>query len=265
MTARELFQAGRLQEAIQAQTAEVRNHPADQGRRLFLFELLAFAGDLDRARRQIEALSSPDVQVQAAYQDYRLLLDGEQARRRLFADGVPPQFLGDPPPHVLLRLEAVQRLRAGQSGEALGLLERAAELSPEVNAHINGRQYQGLRDGDDLFGPVLEVLVGSAYFWLPLEKVKKLSMSPPRFPRDLLFIPAQLDVGSMSGAVFLPALYPGSYEHGDEAVKLGRKTDWSADQGAPVRGLGLHLLVAGDEEIPLLEVRELLGQEEEKE
>jgi type VI secretion system protein ImpE len=54
MNASELFKTGMLSDAIAAQVQEVKSHPADHGRRLFLFELLAFAGDLDRARKQIE-------------------------------------------------------------------------------------------------------------------------------------------------------------------------------------------------------------------
>ena len=42
-TAAELFQAGQLNEAIDAQLAAVRSAPLDSGRRTFLFELLAFA------------------------------------------------------------------------------------------------------------------------------------------------------------------------------------------------------------------------------
>src|SRR5262245_43141677 len=60
MSASEAFKAGRLQEAIDAQIQEVRAHPADHGKRLFLFELAAFAGDLDRARRQIDAVKYDD-------------------------------------------------------------------------------------------------------------------------------------------------------------------------------------------------------------
>jgi len=56
MNATDLFKAGRLQAAIDAQIQEVKAKPADHGRRLFLFELCAFAGDLERARRQIDAL-----------------------------------------------------------------------------------------------------------------------------------------------------------------------------------------------------------------
>jgi len=56
MDAGELFKAGRLAEAVAQQLQEVKAHPADQARRVFLFELLCFDGDLDRARRQADAI-----------------------------------------------------------------------------------------------------------------------------------------------------------------------------------------------------------------
>ncbi len=42
MKAQELFQAGKLDEAVQALGAELRDNPADARRRTFLFELLCF-------------------------------------------------------------------------------------------------------------------------------------------------------------------------------------------------------------------------------
>ena len=44
MNAGELYKAGRLGEAIEAQVQEVKASPLDQSKRLFLFELLAFSG-----------------------------------------------------------------------------------------------------------------------------------------------------------------------------------------------------------------------------
>ena len=81
MNAAELFKAGKPHEALAAQTQEVKGKPGDQGKRLFLFELLAFAGDLDRARRQIGAVTydDPDLETAAAYRE---LIDAEEARRR---------------------------------------------------------------------------------------------------------------------------------------------------------------------------------------
>jgi type VI secretion system protein ImpE len=49
MNSRELYQAGRLDEAVQALGSELRNDPTDTKRRTFLFELLCFTGEYDRA------------------------------------------------------------------------------------------------------------------------------------------------------------------------------------------------------------------------
>jgi type VI secretion system protein ImpE len=258
MTASQLFQAGRLREAIDTQTQEVKANPADPKRRLFLFELLAFAGDLERARRQIDAVNFGQVEMEAAVLAYAKLLDAEQARRRLFSEGLKPQFFGEPSDHVRLRLEAVNRLREGQSKEAAETLARAAEAFPALKGKLNGREFQSLRDCDDLFAGVLEVMAHGAYYWVPLDQVIALGMNTPRYPRDLLWLPARLTLADGGqGEVFLPTLYPGSHEHPDDEIKLGRKTDWKGEEGGPVLGIGCRDFLVGEEVIGLLEWREL--------
>jgi type VI secretion system protein ImpE len=258
MNASELFKAGKLQEAIAAQVNEVRAHPADHGKRLFLFELLVFAGDLDRARRHIDAVRYDEVERDAAVQTYRKLLDAEQARRRLFRDGLRPKSLAEPSEHVRLRLGAVDRLREGRPAEAAEVLARAASATPPAPGVLNGKAFDLLRDADDLFGPVLEVMAHGDYYWVPLEQVEALAMNAPRFPRDLLWVPARLSVrDGAAGDVFLPALYPGSHEHPDDQVRLGRATDWKTAEGGTVLGVGLRMFLAGDDPVSLLEFRQL--------
>jgi type VI secretion system protein ImpE len=261
MTPTDLYKAGQLPEAIQAQTQAVKAEPAHQGKRLFLFELLAFAGEWDRARRQIEAVKYDDVHLDAATSAYRSLLDSETARRRLFQEGVEPRFLAEPPEHLRLRLQVAQALRGNQGQEAVQLLARADELTPAVLGQLNGKPFHGLRDCDDLFGPVLEVMAHGQYYWVALEQVRALALNPPRFPRDLIWLPARLEMADAAGDVFLPVLYPGSSTHSDPAVQLGRLTDWIAAEGVPVRGVGLRTFLVGDDAVPLLEWRELqMGQ-----
>ena len=65
-TARELFDAGKLREAIDAATAEVKASPTDTRRRTFLFELLCFAGEWDRAEKQIDVIGQQSVQAALA-------------------------------------------------------------------------------------------------------------------------------------------------------------------------------------------------------
>jgi type VI secretion system protein ImpE len=260
MNPTEYYKAGRLQEAIQAQIHEVKDHPLDQGKRLFLFELLAFAGELERARRQIEAISYDDADLERAAASYCKLLDSEQARRDLFEKSRSPGFFGEPPEHLRLRLAAVNRLRENDLLEAARTLERALDATPAVQGTLNGRPFQSLRDEDDLYSGVLEVMTQGRYFWVGLEQISVLTINPPRFPRDLLYIPAHLALADEEGDVYLPALYPGSHEHPDDQVKLGRMTDWAPVGDAFARAVGLHTFLLDDEPIGLLEWRELTAE-----
>jgi type VI secretion system protein ImpE len=257
MSASDLFKAGQLQEAITSQLQEVKANPADHAKRLFLFELLAFAGEWDRARRQIDAITYDDLQLEAAVREYRQLVDAEQARRRLFKEGVPPNFLAEPPEHVQLRLAAVNHLRENRPAEAVALLNQAAAAVPALQGNLNDKRFDSLRDCDDLFGTVLEVMAHGNYYWVPLEQVAALTMNPPKFPRDLLWIPARLEMRDDSaGNVFLSALYPGSHEQQENQLKLGRATDWKEMDGLYL-GMGLRMFLAGEEAVVLLDWRKL--------
>jgi type VI secretion system protein ImpE len=255
--ATESFKAGRLQDAIDAQLKEVKAAPADQGKRLFLFELLAFAGDLDRAQRQIEAVNYGDVELDAAVATYRKLLDAERLRRRLFSEGLMPKFFAEPPGALQLRLDAVNSLREGRGSDAAELLGKAAEVSPPRPGSLNEKPFAALRDCDDVFGNVLEVMAHGMYYWVPLDQVETITINAPKAPRDLLWVPARLEMPEAAGNLHLPALYPGSHQHGDDLVKLGRLTDWKSTAGAPVLGVGLRTFLVDDDAISLLEWRTL--------
>jgi type VI secretion system protein ImpE len=77
--------------------------------------------------------------------------------------------------------------------------------------------------------------------------------------RDLLWATAVVDIDPAYrnrdlGQMLLPMLYPLSYQHASDAVKLGRATEWEGD--VP---FGQRLLVMdGEEVVPLAEVRELV-------
>jgi type VI secretion system protein ImpE len=258
MNASELFKAGRLLDAVAAQVQKVKSHPRDHGRRLFLFELLAFSGDLDRARKQIDAIHYDEMERESARMAYRQLLDAEQARRRVFREGIMPQFLTQPPEYLYKRLEAINSLRADKQAEAAALLMQADEAAPVVKGTLNGKAFDRLRDGDDLFGPVLEVMAHDDYFWLSLEQVESLHVNPPRFPRDLLWLPAKLSIREGPvGDVFLPVRYPGSHEHADEQIQLSRATDWVQAEGGPARGVGARVFMVGDDAVGLLDWRDV--------
>ena len=52
-TPKDFFNAGRVTDAIAALSAWLRDNPGDVPQRTFLFELLCFAGQYDRAEKQL--------------------------------------------------------------------------------------------------------------------------------------------------------------------------------------------------------------------
>ncbi|MDX2039565.1 MAG: type VI secretion system accessory protein TagJ [Isosphaeraceae bacterium] len=253
MTAAELYEAGRLQAAIDQQIVEVKAAPADSTKRLFLFDLFAFAGELDRAARQLDAIATDDIQQQAAIQSYRRLVDAERLRRLVFEGKGRPKFLGDVPAHVEHRLEAVLHLSKGDLAAASEALARAAETTPALRGTLNGETFELLVDCDDLFGTVVEVVAGGDYFWVPLEQIESIRFQPPKYPVDLIWRPASLETPRSHGEVFMPVLYPGSHTNADDQVRLGRLTDWVAGEVGPVRGVGVHTFLADERDVSLLE------------
>jgi protein involved in temperature-dependent protein secretion len=55
----------------------------------------------------------------------------------------------------------------------------------------------------------------------------------------------------------IPALYPLTFRHEDEYVRAGFDTDWRADPGGPLRGVGRRVFLVGDAETHLGEWKQL--------
>ena len=258
MTAEELLKDGHLSAAVEQLNQEVRSRPTDVQRRTFLFELLCFAGDYQRAERQLDVLGHQSATAEIGVQVYRHILTAEQARQRLFSEGVQPNFLFPPPPYVHLHLEALHQLYNRQPAEAVALLDQAQRSQPPLKGSVAGQPFTEWRDGDDLLAPFLEVMVHDQYVWLPFEQIKLLHITPPKRLRDLLWVPATLEAhAGPVGEVFLPVLYPDSHRHADERVKLGRMTDWT-DMGEGVTlGAGQHLFFIDGQDRGILEVRDI--------
>lgn len=240
MNASELFHSGRLREAIDVQIAKVRDNPADNPARLFLFELFLFAGDLDRARKQLDVLRYDDPRHTAAVDQYRFALDAEAHRRAVFAGTEQPKGVAATPDHVRIRLEALQHLVRREHAVARKKLDEANETLPTLSGQLNGKPFVGLFDADERLATVLEVFgTGGTYSWFPLEQIERITLNPPQHPRDVILRPAHIVVrDGPEGDVLLPGLYAGTYEVADESIKLGRTTDWDQRSGEVTCGVG---------------------------
>jgi type VI secretion system protein ImpE len=234
MTARELYQAGKLDEAVQALNAELRNNPEDAKRRTFLFELLCFAGNFDRAEKQLDILSQASPEAMTGTLVYRAALNAERMRREMFEKREYP----------------------------------TGSTVHEPSGTMNGKPFEWLTDSDPRIGARLEVYAAGQYMWIPFEHIASLEMQPPKRLRDLLWAPVAMRTGPSFqgvelGEVLVPTLAPFSFRHADDAVRLGRLSVWEERDGEEVP-FGQKTFLMDGEEVPILELRrlEIAGPEE---
>ena len=232
MTAQELFKAGKLSEAISALNETLRNDPSNQKERTFLFELLCFSGDYDRAEKQLNILE------QEGKKDsflgtllYKAALNAEKTRQEMFEKKTYPKQAVD-----------------GAAGA--------------VRGKLNGKEFQTLSDDDPRIGEKLEVFAAGDYMWISYRDIAVFHIEAPKRLRDLLWAPAKLVTGPTFrsrdlGEILLPAISPGSWQHPDDEVKLGRVSEWCEDEAGEIAPFGQKNLLVDGEEVPFLEIREL--------
>jgi type VI secretion system protein ImpE len=254
-TPKELLDAGDLNAAIEALTQEVREAPTDPQKRTFLFELLAFAGEWDRAEKQVAAVAGADAPSQMATGVYRGLLQAERDRARVFAGKARPHFLREVPSYVEKSLAAIGQISEGNFAAARALLDEAEEERPSLSGKRGEEAFGDLRDFDDVLAGVVEMVFQGKYTWFPLEQAKSFEPNPPKKLRDLIWPGAHITADDGTSAdVFLFALYPGSAAHADNLVKLGRMTDWKSLSDDLQTGLGLRSFLVDDTDVSLFEL-----------
>src|SRR3954453_7534555 len=145
MQARQLFQSGKLDEAIQALGAEVRDNPTDAQRRSFLFELLCFAGQFDRAEKHLVILGTGSREAEMGALLYHAALHAERLRQDMFAKQSFP-----------------------------------ATTARMVGGTINGQSFTTITDADPRIGPRLELFAAGQYSWLPFEHIDTVKMEAPK-------------------------------------------------------------------------------------
>ncbi|HJY05790.1 MAG TPA: type VI secretion system accessory protein TagJ [Bryobacteraceae bacterium] len=230
MDAQQLYRAGKLTEAISALSATLRDNPSDLKSRTFLFELLCFAGEFDRAEKQLDLL--------------------EQS-------GKKDSIIG-----TLLYRGALNAARTRQDMFEKKSYPAVAAQADQIRGKLNGREFNSIADADTRIGSKLEVFAAGDYLWLSFRDIAAIEIEPPKRLRDLLWVPAKLQTGPNFrsrdlGEVLLPAISPLSWQHPDDIVRLGRTTEWCEDESGEISPFGQKMLLVDGEEFPFLELRHL--------
>lgn len=252
------LKAGNVGAAYEALVAEIRKKPADVRLRVFLFQMLCIRGEWDRALTQLKVCGEMDPATMPMVQTYREAIACELVRERVFAGETAPLVFGQPAEWVARLVQALRLLAQGEAEAAAKLREEAFEAAPATPGSANGKPFEWIADADMRLGPVLELIVNGKYYWAPFNSIAAIRFEEPTDLRDKVWTPAEITTaagGTVPG--FIPTRYPGSAQSGRDAIMLANETDWIDAGAGTFIGLGQRLLTTPEEDLALLDLREL--------
>lgn len=254
--AEELIVAGRPRDALALLQQEVREHPDDPKRRVFLFQLLCVLGDWQRALTQLQVCGELDAGTLAMVNTYREALQCEAVREAVFEGTTTPMVFGKPQTWVALLVEALQVDARGDASGAARLRTQAFDAAPATPGSVNGQAFEWIADADSRLGPLLEAVINGRYCWVPFAALSKVAVEAPTDLRDLVWLPAHLRfINGGESVALIPSRYPGSGATADGALQLSRKTEWLELAPDHYRGLGQRVLTTSTDELGILDVR----------
>jgi type VI secretion system protein ImpE len=254
-----LLRGGDLAGARAALVEIVRAHPSDEQARMFLFQLLAVAGEWSKARTQLQSLAQLSAAAQMLAVAYGQLLDAEAVRQSVFAGDVRIDVLANPDGWAKGLADAIQFFATGEIESGAAARDAAFDAAPDCTGTFNSQAFEWISDADSRFGPSFEIVIAGRYGLMPFDAIEQIRSAGPRDLRDLVWLPIELGMKSgQSIAAFLPVRYPGIETSGDANIQLARATTWSSapwgDQGA---GQRLWTL-SGNEDVELLSLKTLV-------
>ena len=256
--AEEKLRAGDLPACLLDLQAEVRRNPAEPKPRIFLAQLLMVLGHWDRALTQLNVIGEMDASAIPMTRAYAAAIQCEQLRASILKGERSPLIFGDPEPWLALVVQGLTALAAGRTEQADAIRAEAFEAAPMTAGSLNGTAFEWIADADSRLGPILEVLLNGAYYWVPFHRIADIQFESPADLRDLVWLPAQFTWANGGQAVvFVPTPYVGTETAEDSALQLARKTEWASIGSESFAGRGQRVLATSADEVPLLEVREL--------
>lgn len=237
---------------------QVRAHPADARLRTFLFQLLCVLGQWDRALNQLTVASTLDAAALPMAQTYGEAVRCEAVRRLVFDGRKSPMVFGEPEQWLALLIESLLRAGQGEANHAEDLRKRAFEDAEASSGDLDGTPFEWISDADSRLGPVLEAVINGRYYWLPFARLRRMTLEAPADLRDVVWMPAHLELENGGEAVALiPTRYAGSETSSDGLILLARKTLWQEVAADVHHGLGQRVLTTDAGEVALMDARTL--------
>jgi len=253
---------GDPREALRLLQEQVKARPADAKLRVFLFQLMAVLGQWERALNQLNVAATLDPAALAMAQMYREAIRCEVLRARVFEGKTAPMVFGQPEEWLALLVEALLQEGQGKWDEGAALRARALDAAPAAGGTLDQKGFEWVADADSRLGPVIEGIINGRYYWIPFDRLTRLTLEAPSDLRDVVWMPAMFTFTNGGESVgLIPTRYAGSEASADGLILLARRTEWSTPREGTYHGLGQRLLATDQGEFPLMDLRELFLNE----
>ncbi len=254
--------ANSFQSMLDVAMAKARSNPSDASVRMQLFRLFCVSGQWDRATTQADTGSSLDAELGFTTIVYKQALACEKFRQDVFAGTRTPVVAGEPPQWLAMMVEA---LRAGSAADPQAAV-RAAQLRGEalegaraVAGTLNGEAFEWVADADPRLGPACECFIDGKYYWVPFERIAKITLPEPDDVLDTVWASAEVEFTTGGTKhVLMPSRYPGTEASTDDDLLFARKTIWSGSDETGWQGMGQRVWSTDASEYGMLDVRKLV-------
>ncbi|MED9093115.1 type VI secretion system accessory protein TagJ [Escherichia marmotae] len=242
-------------EGIQIAEQQVKKQPTLASHRHNLFQLLCVTGCWSRALQQIQLCARIDANYTREAQIFGELIRCEIYRHTCFQGEQRPGFILSPPAWMENLLAALTGNTRGEAQEADVHRNRALEAITDTTGQWNGGKFDWISDSDSRTGPVLELIAGGVYIWLPFSQIRSLKSPRPVHLTDLLWKPVNITLhNGDTHSAWLFSRYSGS-ESASDTLRLCRESVWQDGPGDTlVTALGQKMWLTSHGDISLLDM-----------
>ena len=258
MDYKDYIKAGDLKSALADIKVEIKNFPSKVELRIFYFQLLCVLGNWDKAILQLDIMSKLSKENVLFSKIFSEIIDAEKEREKVLSGVKKPTILGKPEQWVAKIIKANEYINQNKYQYAMAILDEAYAESPAIAGEINGESFEWISDSDSRFGPLMEIIIGDVYYWMPFQRIEMLSIEKPKDLRDLVWAPISLKLSNGTEmAALLPVRYPNTEKSSDSMLKLSRKTDWNTPFDNLYLGTGQRTLMTDKAEYSILDIRNI--------
>ncbi|MCL2163306.1 MAG: hypothetical protein FWH55_02700 [Oscillospiraceae bacterium] len=246
-----------LNQEVESVSAAIRREPLEPSHRLALAQLELVRGNHTKALRHLQLACQFNAEFAPEAQLIKMLVCAEQVRETVFAGKISPDLLNAPSAWLEKMIEAIR-----YTGEQAAEKRQSALLDmPKCKGYYGeSSSFESIVDGDDRLGPIVELIFGGNYFWVPFDMIESLQIPIPTRPIDFVWIAVTVKlVGYPYRIAYMPSRYvlPENEDERTNSLLIGSETTWQEFYDDFWQGSGRKTWFADEKALSIFEAGQI--------